>query len=76
MRRFGVLAVAACAIAIPAGNAGAAEIPPIHCDPVACTEPVDRLLERTEGAQDCVEGAVRAVRYILQGTPQPQECSP
>ncbi len=27
-----------------------------------------------DGPIDCVKGAVTAVKYILQGTPQPQEC--
>ncbi len=28
----------------------------------------------SDGPKECVDGAVRAVKYILQGTPQPQEC--
>ena len=28
----------------------------------------------SDGPVECVQGAVKAVKYILQGTPQPQEC--
>ena len=28
----------------------------------------------TDGPVECAKGAVTAVKYILQGTPQPQEC--
>ncbi len=28
----------------------------------------------SDGPIECAKGAVKAVKYILQGTPQPQEC--
>ena len=28
----------------------------------------------SDGPVECVQGAVKAVKYVLQGTPQPQEC--
>jgi hypothetical protein len=28
----------------------------------------------SDGPIECAKGAVTAVKYILQGTPQPQEC--
>ena len=71
MRRTVVtLTTCAALAALPSGAASASvAIPPPHCDPAACPNPV-------EGIQDCVDGAVTAIRYILQGTPQPQECDP
>jgi hypothetical protein len=63
---FAVLAVGA----LPAAaSATSVSIPPPHCDPAACPNPV-------EGVSECVDNAITAVRYIVQGTPQPQECHP
>jgi hypothetical protein len=77
MRRVVLGFVTAVAVAAPAQ---AAEVPPINCGIVSCTYPIERKLEEinesTQGVRDCVEGAQRAIAYILQGTPQPQECSP
>jgi hypothetical protein len=58
--------------ALGATAAGAASVPPIQCDPVSCIEPIERKLD---GVQQCVDGAVTAIRYVLQGTPQPQVCT-
>ncbi len=71
MRRFVVMLTTCAALAaLPGGGASAAvSIPPPHCDPMACPNPV-------QGLQDCANGAITSVRYILQGTPQPQECDP
>jgi hypothetical protein len=69
MRRAAIALAATALLAVPAGAAATEEIPPPHCDPAACPDP-------TEGARDCASGAVRAIGYILQGTPQPQECNP
>ena len=49
-------------------TASSAEVPPIQCDPASCTYKVDQ-------ARECVDGAIVAIRYALQGTPQPQECN-
>ena len=77
MRRIAIgMFVAAAGAAGTAAPAPAAEIPPINCGIVSCTERIERAVESTEGIQECAEGAVRAVEYILQGTPQPQECTP
>lgn len=72
MKRI-VLGVATAALlVVPAGSAPAAEIPEINCGIVSCTYPVERQVETIE---ECVEGTKRAIAYVLQGTPQPQECS-
>ena len=55
-----------------AAPAPAADVPDVNCGIVSCTYPVEK---RVEGLKECVDGAVRAVEYALQGTPQPQECS-
>ena len=77
MRRVVLGLLMSVAVAAPAQ---ASEIPPINCGIVSCTYPIERKLEQinesTQGVRDCVEGAGRAIAYILQGTPQPQECSP
>jgi hypothetical protein len=77
MRRIAVgLFIAAAGAASTAAPASATEIPPINCGIVSCTDRIERAVESTEGLQECVAGAVRAVEYVLQGTPQPQECNP
>ena len=45
------------------------EIPPPHCDPAACPNPV-------EGMQECARNAVLAIVDAVEGTPQPRECDP
>jgi hypothetical protein len=72
MRRILILAGTAAALTAGTGSATAAEVPPINCDPAACTYPIEK---KVDAVQDCVEGAKRAIANILQGTPQPQECS-
>ena len=72
MRKIALTLSAAAFLALPVAAAPAAEIPEINCGIVSCTYPVE---QRLEGVRECVEGAVRAVEYVLQGTPQPQECS-
>lgn len=53
-------------------TAGAAAVPPINCGIVSCTYPVEKKVEAVQG---CVDGAVVAIREIVQGTPQPQMCN-
>jgi hypothetical protein len=67
MRSLILAGVTAVALAVPA-VASSAEVPPIQCDPASCTYKVDQ-------ARECVDGAIVAIRYALQGTPQPQECN-
>ena len=79
MRRGLVVgALAALASLGSAASAAAIQDPP-HCDPMACPDPVaivqETADEATDGPKECVDGAIRAIRYIVQGTPQPQECS-
>jgi hypothetical protein len=72
MRRALLLLASTAALAALPATASAAEgpeLPEVHCDPAAC-------FHQLEGARECVSGAVRAVAYIVQGTPQPQECDP
>jgi hypothetical protein len=64
--------IALPATAAPAGAAQLPDIPPINCGIVSCTYQIER---KVDSVKECVDGAVVAVRYILQGTPQPQECS-
>lgn len=71
MRRTAIALGVAGLLAIGSTPASA-EVPPINCGIVSCTYQVEQAVE---GAQECVDGAKRAVRYMLQGTPQPQECS-
>lgn len=52
--------------------AATAAPPPIQCGIVSCTYPVER---KVEAVRDCLEGAGVAIREVLEGTPQPQECS-
>jgi hypothetical protein len=71
MRKIAITMSAAAFLALPAAAAPAAEIPEINCGIVSCTYPIERKLDTVK---ECVDGAVRAVEYALQGTPQPQEC--
>ena len=71
MKKSIVVAVATAALVVPA-TAPAQEIPEVNCGIVSCTYVLE---QRVEGVEECVEGAKRAIRYIVQGTPQPQECS-
>lgn len=72
MKKFFLAAVSVAAIAAPASTAQAADVPEISCGIVSCTYQIER---KVDTVKECVEGAVRAVEYALQGTPQPQECS-
>jgi hypothetical protein len=76
MRRAAIALAATALLAVPATAGATREIPPPQCDPAACPNPVEIVEERTQGARDCVSGAITAIRYIIQGTPQPQECNP
>lgn len=76
MKRGSLLAIAAFALAIPASTASAAEIPPINCGIVSCTDRVERAIESTEGLQECAANTVNAIENVLQGTPQPTVCDP
>jgi hypothetical protein len=67
--------VLAALIALPAMTAAPAnawEPPDLNCGIVSCTYQIER---KVETVRECVDGAVRGVGYILQGTPQPQECN-
>ena len=73
---FAVTAVAV-AVAVPS-SASASDIKPpdINCGIVSCTYKYEEMVRDAKDSVDqCVDGAVRAVGYIIQGTPQPQECS-
>lgn len=74
MKKLALVVSTAAILAVPAAPAPAAgvPVPEIHCGIVSCTYFIE---QEVEGVQECVDGAVRAVRYVLQGTPQPQECS-
>jgi hypothetical protein len=72
MKKLVLLVTTAAVLAVPAAPAPAADIPEINCGIVSCTYQVER---KVDGLKECAEGAVRAVEYALQGTPQPQECS-
>jgi hypothetical protein len=72
MKKLALLFSTAALLAVPAAPAPAADIPEINCGIVSCTYVIE---QRVDGVKECVEGAVRGVQYILQGTPQPQECS-
>ena len=45
------------------------EIPPPHCDPAACPNPI-------EGVQECVSNGIAALVDAIEGTPMPRECDP
>jgi hypothetical protein len=73
MRRIALALGASALLAAGASTtATAAEVPPINCGIVSCTHKVEQALEH---ADQCVEGAKRGIEYIVQGTPQPQECN-
>ena len=75
MKKLALTLSAAAFLALPVAAAPAAEIPDIpdiNCGIVSCTY---FLEQRVETVRECVDGAVRGVEYVLQGTPQPQECS-
>ena len=75
MKKIAITVTAAAFLALPVAAAPAAEIPDIpdvNCGIVSCTYVIEK---RVETVEECVDGAVRAVEYALQGTPQPQECS-
>ena len=69
MRRAVLLFALLAVPALPSAASAGAQIPPPHCDPAACPNPV-------EGVQDCASNAITAIRYIVQGTPQPTTCRP
>ena len=62
----------AALVALPATAAPAAGILEPNCGIVSCTYLIE---QKIDNVQECVDGAKRAVVYIIQGTPQPQECS-
>jgi hypothetical protein len=74
-------AAAVAAVAAPTASAEVKgpDLPEINCGIVSCTYQLERAIDNataaTDGVKECVAGAGRAVGYILQGTPQPQECS-
>ena len=72
MKKITLIMSAAAFLALPVASAPAADIPDINCGIVSCTYQIE---QRVETVRECVDGAVRAVEYALQGTPQPQECS-
>jgi hypothetical protein len=69
---LGLTSAALLASAATAAPANAWEPPVINCGIVSCTYPIERKLDTVD---ECVKNTVHAVELVLQGTPQPQECS-
>jgi hypothetical protein len=78
MRRVVLGLLLSGAVVVPAQ--ASASVPPPNCGIVSCTYPIEKKLdeinESTQGVRDCVEAAKGAIASIVQGTPQPGECSP
>lgn len=78
MRRVVLGLLVSVAAAVPAQAAAAPPVP--NCGIVSCTYPIERKLEEingaTQGVRDCVDAARGAIASIVDGTPQPGECSP